>query len=672
MTLTIGRQIGAGFALVLILFSVVAGVAVFQMDAMQRETSRIEAANPLDAAARDILTQLLNEETAVRGYVATGKPLFLDRYREGRATLPRDLAYISAHAADYPQLRRTVDGITPTIERIDAFFAREIALVAAGNRTQAAAGLVSGKKTFGAYRKAAQKIPAETALVVAGASARFTQVRVWALRTMIAASIVALLVSACAATLLGRRIGRRLIAASDGLRDIVERDFARLLHAFDELERGNLTTAFSAEEKRLDERGGDEIATLAVSYNALAAGLVKSAQKFADTTAGLRTVMRGVAASSAELVTASVQVSTASEQSSAAVEQISQAMHGVAVAAREQSTGVGAVRVSADEVARTSAQIAHGAADQAGAVQRIGGGVVRLDEQIRAVAELGQTLASAARHASTEAGAGRAAVDDASAAMVRIQEQTISARVAMTALEQRSDAVRGIVDRIDAIADQTNLLALNAAIEAARAGDYGRGFSVVAEEIRTLAETSAASTREIAAILAEIRKETIGAAKAMVASAEAVEGGLDLASRATSSLANVENAVAEATRTAERVAGGTAAMRDASTEVADNVAGVSAIVEQNAAAAGEMQATTSAVTQAVGPVAAAADQQSSAAEEVSASVAELAAQTNEIALTARHVRAQAEALEQLVSRFTIDDGPDANRASRTGTAARRA
>jgi methyl-accepting chemotaxis protein len=654
MRLRIGHQIGAGFAIVLALFSIVVGVAIFQMDALQRETQRIEAANPLDAAARDILTQLLNEETAVRGYVATGKPLFLDRYRQGRHGLPTDLAYIAAHDAEYVQLKNTVEGIAPTITGIDAFFAREISLVEHGRRAQAADGLVGGKKQFGVYRKAAEKIPAETGIVVANASLRFAEVRLFAVRTIVAVSIVALLVGVLVAAFLGRRIARRLNAASEGLRDIVDRDFGRLLQAFDELERGNLTARFATDEKRLDERGGDEIATLAASYNALAAGLVRSSHKFDETTAGLRAVIRGVAASSAELVTASAQVSAASEQSSVAVEQISQAIHHVALAARRQSDGVGVVRVSVEEVARTSVQIAAGAADQANSVQGIGTGVVHLDAQIGALAEMGEVLASAARKASAESSVGRAAVDDASAAMVRIQEQTISARAAVAALEGRSAAVGDIVDRIDAIADQTNLLALNAAIEAARAGDNGRGFAVVADEIRLLAETSAASTREIAAILAEIRNETVLAAKAMLASAEAVDGGLGLASRATSSLAAVELAVGEATRTAERVAGGTAAMREASTQVAHNIAGVSAVVDENAAAAGQMQATTGAVTSAVGPVAADAEQQSAAAEEVSASAAELAAQTNEIAVTARHVRAQAEMLEGLVARFTLD------------------
>jgi methyl-accepting chemotaxis protein len=654
MKLRIGHQIGAGFAVVLVLFSVVVATAALQMNAMQRETQRIEAASPLDAAARDILTELLNEETAVRGYVATGKPLFLDRYRQGRAALPVDLAYIDAHDEDYPALTRIVTGIAPTMASIDAFFAHEIQLVERGKRADAATGLVAGKKKFGVYRKAAEKIPAQTQLVVTDASARFAQVRLVATRTMIAVSAVALVVSVIVALLLGRRIERRLNAASAGLQEIVDRDFARLLEAFDALERGDLTVRFTVDEKRLDERGNDEISTLAASYNALASGLVRSARKFSETTDGLRAVMRGVAASSSELVSASAQVSTASDQSSVAVEQISQAIRGVAIAARQQSDGVQTVRISVAEVARTSSQIAEGAADQAGSVQRIGSGVVRLDQQIREVADIGEALANAARNASAESAAGRTAVDDASAAMMRIQAETTRAQAAMAALEQRSETVRDIVDRIDAIADQTNLLALNAAIEAARAGEFGRGFSVVADEMRKLAGTSASSTNEVATILAEIRNETVRAASAMTASAAAVESGLDLARRATSSLAVVEHAVADATQTAERVAERTAAMRAVSAQVAENVAGVSSVVDENAAAAGEMHATTDAVNDAVAPVAAAAEQQSAAAEEVSASAAELAAQSGEIAATARHVRAQAATLEGLVARFTLD------------------
>jgi methyl-accepting chemotaxis protein len=140
----------------------------------------------------------------------------------------------------------------------------------------------------------------------------------------------------------------------------------------------------------------------------------------------------------------------------------------------------------------------------------------------------------------------------------------------------------------------------------------------------------------------------------MRGSAEAVDGGLALARRATASLAAIEQSVAEASTSAESVANGTAMMREASAQVAQNITGISAVVDQNAASAGEMQATTGSVTDAMAPVATFAEEQSAAAEEVSASTTELAAQTHEIATSARHVRSHAESLATLVARFTLD------------------
>jgi methyl-accepting chemotaxis protein len=149
-------------------------------------------------------------------------------------------------------------------------------------------------------------------------------------------------------------------------------------------------------------------------------------------------------------------------------------------------------------------------------------------------------------------------------------------------LGKSSDQIGEIISVIDDIADQTNLLALNAAIEAARAGEQGRGFAVVADEVRKLAERTTKATKEIAGMIKKIQVDTAGAVSSMEQGTGEVEKGKQLADRAGASLQEIVGVSQKVTDMVTQIAAASEEQSSASEQISKNVEAISKVTGETA------------------------------------------------------------------------------------------
>jgi methyl-accepting chemotaxis protein len=375
--------------------------------------------------------------------------------------------------------------------------------------------------------------------------------------------LLALLIAIGLAVLASRFIIRPVLDLADHARGLAE---------------GDLT-------QRSTVQSGDEIGDLAEAFNAMAGNLERTITKLVRSQSQLKSVVENVGQQSrnvAERVSEQRSMIDNNyhsiDQLNNGVRKITDNVEALSASSEETSSSMLEMVASIEEVSRHTDTLFNSVEETASATSEMVSSISEVDQNVDYLANfvtdtsssmvemsasIAQVEANAARSydlalaVADAAESGMKAVRETIDGMEQIRRSVAESNAVITRLGDRSIAIGKILNVIEDIAEQTNLLALNAAILAASAGEHGKGFSVVAAEIRDLSERTASSTREIANLIRSVQEEVGNALRSMSSGTKLVEDGVSLSHEAGKALNNILDSSTKASGMGKEIAAGT-------------------------------------------------------------------------------------------------------------------
>lgn len=553
MRWTVGTKIGAGFCLAVVIFLIVGAVSyqstIQLVEASDARRETFELLNELD----DVLSVMQDVQIGERGYALTAEERYLEPYRAAAAALDTRMEAIRQSTAGSPQDARRVAALEPLVRELVAFAGETVDAVRTGGTAAGLERIQSGRgKTMTeAIRTAIADFEREKTALLQGriddAEANATRAR-W---TIVLGTLMALIVATLAGVLITRNIARPL---------------GELTAVAERITAGDLSVTVSTDTR------SDEVGVLGRTFDRM--------------TQSLRTM-----AAAAEQIAAGDLRSAIAPQSPNDI--LGNAFARMVTNLREQTRelieGANVLGSAASEIVASTTQLASSASQSATAVSETTTTVEEVRQTAQLASQKAKYVSDSAQKAAQISQSGRKSTEDVAEGMNRIRQQMDAIAASMGQLSEQSQMIGRIIATVEDLASQSNLLAVNAAIEAAKAGEHGKGFGVVAQEVKSLAEQSRQATNEVRTILNDIQKATTAAVLATEQGSKAVEAGSRQTEVAGESIQTLAGSVTEAAQSATQIAASSQQQLVGVDQVASAMESIKQASSQNVASAKQLE-----------------------------------------------------------------------------------